>query len=147
MVTKIFFRVLYWIQDDSIYQSSLSGYNKILFICQTNPLTITIDYLTRTLYWTERNGSIWKSEFDGSNRQEIYSSTSFSPLRVNIMRNYILTTSEKNTTYLLIPLSNLSLVYYLTVNYSFYGLSVISRLKKPFQGEEYFGGVFTLLLY
>ena len=119
-----------------MFRSRLDGTSRDMFINGTRPLALTIDFVSRKLYWIDGN-SVGEATLDGSIRRTIFSDDFFSPFQVKIVRNYAVVTSKTNTTYVLIRLNDLSATFIGTVGPTlYYGVSVISPLRKPSIGTS-----------
>lgn len=118
-------------------RSELDGVNLITFITGSEPLALTIDYVSNKLYWSDNDGnSIRESTLDGSTQRILFSDEFFSPFFINIVRDYVVVTSQANTSYALIRLDDSSVAFVGIPEHQLYhGVSVVSLLKKPSIGK------------
>jgi hypothetical protein len=115
----------------------LDGSNIVVLINGSSPLGITIDFVYEKLYWTDDLGNVWESTFDGLSMRSIYSDDYFVPFKVSTVRNFILVTSQVNNSYILINYRDNSVVNVRTpLNTVYFGVSVVSVLKKPSHGKQ-----------
>lgn len=132
----IYCRWLYWVDDSIIFWSRLNGTHRSIFMNGSKPLALTIDFVSNILYWTDYDTGICESTLDGLSKRTIFFNHLFSPFKVQIVRNYILATSQIKNAYVLINRDDLSFAFINTTsNTNYYGISIISSLKKPSIGK------------
>lgn len=131
-------RWLYWIQNCTIFRSSLNGANRTIFIkAESRISSLTINYVTNKLYWAvqrDSEGSIWESRLDGSLNRMLFSHQSFIPFQIEIVRNYILATTPSSLGYVLINSEDRSMRLIELSSDVYFGVCVTSKLRKPSKG-------------
>lgn len=142
------YRWLYWVNGSTILRSKPNGTDLHILITGSKPLSITIDFLSNSLYWTEHDeGVIVESTLDGLFKRTIFSDYFYKPFQVNIVRDYVLATSRINNSYVLIRRDDLSVAFIETANDKFYyGVSVVSLSRKPSRGKTH-ECTFNYILY
>lgn len=129
-------RWLFWIDGNSIMMSQLDGSGGVIYVNGSKPLGITMDFVSEKLYWTDSAGIVWEGTVDGSSIQAIYFDNNFVPFKVSTVRNFVLVTSQVNNSYVLINREDSSVALVRTdLGTFYYGVSVVSVLKKPSHGE------------
>lgn len=114
----------------------MNGSGIIIYYNGSEPLGITIDFVYERLYWTDSTGRVWEGAYDGSLMRVIYFNDIFVPFQIATVRNFVLVTSQINESYALIDRDDFSVALIGTPpNTSYYGVSVVSKLKQPSQGE------------
>lgn len=106
-----------------------------IVITASQPLALTIDYLSNKLYWSDQTENLFMIKETSLNTLQtglVLSSGEFSPFRLAVVQNYILATSDKHTSFAVIN-HDKSTVRFINSpnNESYYGLTVVSQLRKP----------------
>lgn len=114
----------------------MDGSSREFFFNGSKPLGIAVDFVSERLYWTDSAGRVWESTMDSSVIKTIYSDSIFLPFQVATVKKFVLVTSQVNNSYVLIDREDLSVAHVETAfSTLYYGVSVVSILKKPSLGE------------
>lgn len=130
-------RWLYWVDNSTIFRGELDGSNPIIFITgSSEPLELTIDFVSEMLYWSDSSGMVWESSLalNSLSKRQLFHDTAFMPFKLEIVRNFVIATSQVNNSYVLVDREDLS-VAFVPTNALYYGVSVVSELKKPSFGK------------
>jgi len=101
----------------------------------SRPFGLVIDFVFNKIYWTDvYEAAIFEVSLDGSSKRTIFSNQSFVPFQVNVLRDFVLASSESSSAYVLVDRSDLSSIIYAPANATFYGLTITNSLKKPSVG-------------
>ena len=135
LLYNLFFRWIFWVDNYVIYRSHLNGNDLIILRNSSKALEVTIDFISEKFYWTDVVGAVFASNLDGSSTER-YSFGPFVPFKVDIVRNFVLVTSNVNNSYVLIDREDSSVAIIGTgSNTLYYGINVISAFKKPSIGK------------
>lgn len=140
-------RWLYWTESgatQAISRARLDGNSReTLFTMEVlHPTGITIDYLRNQLVWGDSGmGTIEYSNLDGSERTTLVSDEHLRPFQIGIHANYVIWTTEGETTFKVVDLSDpshtstLNLLTQDSDPLPLYGLTVVTERNRMSRGK------------
>lgn len=132
-------RYIFWVDwgRDVIERASMDGTGRTVVVSEglNNPLSITLDHSTQTLYWIDVPGMLESSSYNGSNRQTLFVSQTllFNTVGMAYYSNTLFWTERQDNGIYSAPINELGSAQVLVngLSYEPYQLHVVHSSAQP----------------